>query len=132
MEPAILPKLVLLADNDLDFLDSFAELLDGTRRYRVLKARSPDEARSIIEFYPDLAAVLLDIRLTNDSDVRDTSGLDVAECIPGSIPYLFLSASCRNETRKLVWDKTKKVIQSKTADPRLRVDAVDALFNLVA
>jgi DNA-binding response OmpR family regulator len=68
---------VLLADNDPDFLDTRAEYLE-TSNYVVLKAHTPGEARKLLtDAHVHLA--ILDIRMINDDDDRDTSGLTLAK-----------------------------------------------------
>jgi len=70
-------KLILLADNDRDFLDTRAEFLES-EGYRVLKALSPDEARRLMdEVHVHLA--VLDLRLVDDDDEKDISGLTLAK-----------------------------------------------------
>jgi DNA-binding response OmpR family regulator len=68
---------ILLADNDKDFLNTRAEFLQNAG-FRVLTASSPQEAEHILETARIHVAVL-DIRLTNDGDERDTSGLTLAK-----------------------------------------------------
>jgi DNA-binding response OmpR family regulator len=69
-------KIILLADNNLDYLDSRAEMLEESG-YTVIKASSPEEARKVLEEnYVHLA--LLDIRLRNDKDDKDLSGIQLA------------------------------------------------------
>jgi len=68
---------VLLADNDLDFLAVRRAFLEK-EGYTVFMATSPVEARDILRSGGiDLA--ILDLRLTDDSDERDRSGLELAK-----------------------------------------------------
>jgi DNA-binding response OmpR family regulator len=70
-------KQVLFADNSPEFLDTRAESLEKAG-YKVLKARSPEEAQRLLsEGRVHLA--IIDIRLTNDHDDRDISGLTLAK-----------------------------------------------------
>ena len=69
-------KQILFADNRPEFLDTRSESLEKAG-YKVLKARSPEEARRLLsESRVHLA--IIDIRLTNDHDERDISGLTLA------------------------------------------------------
>jgi DNA-binding response OmpR family regulator len=70
-------RRVLFVDNDPDFLDTRAEFLENAG-YRVLKANGLDEGRRLMaEAYIHLA--ILDIRLVDDDDEKDTSGLTLAK-----------------------------------------------------
>lgn len=69
-------SVILFADNDPDFLNTRAEFLQKAG-YRVLKAYTLEQARQILaEARVHLA--ILDIRLLDDDDERDTSGLTLA------------------------------------------------------
>lgn len=68
---------ILLADNDPDFLNTRAEFLEN-EGYRVLKAFSLEEARQLLtEAHVHLA--ILDIRMVDDDDEKDVSGLTLAK-----------------------------------------------------
>lgn len=70
-------KTILFADNDPDFLDTRAEFLEQAG-YRVLKAYTLEKARQLLcEAHVHLA--ILDIRMENDDDEKDTSGLALAK-----------------------------------------------------
>ncbi|MFT3892791.1 MAG: DNA-binding response regulator [Anaerolineales bacterium] len=68
-------KVILLADNNEDFLDSRAEFLKK-EGFVVLKAPSPQKARDILG-QKRVNLAVLDIRLTDDTE-GDISGLDLA------------------------------------------------------
>ena len=77
---------ILFADNDRDFLETRGEFLKR-EGYDVISAFSPIEAREKVEQEnPDLAIV--DIRLVNDDDDKDNSGLELATEINRSVPVL--------------------------------------------
>lgn len=80
---------VLLADNDPDALATYAEFLTSVG-YRVLTASSPAEARSVMETRRVHLAVF-DLRLVNDDDEKDRSGLNLARESPRVIPKLILT-----------------------------------------
>lgn len=68
---------ILFADNDPSFLITRAEFLEN-EGYRVLKASSLGEARHLLsETYIHLA--VLDIRMVDDDDEKDVSGLTLAQ-----------------------------------------------------
>ncbi len=70
-------KLVLLADNDRDFLNTRAEYLED-EGYRVIRAYSLAQARQLLG-HTRIHVAILDIRLVDDDDERDTSGLTLAK-----------------------------------------------------
>lgn len=80
---------ILIADNDTDFLETRAEFL-RKEQYRVLTASSPTEARrKFAQEHVDV--VIVDIRLVNDDDEKDNSGVELAKEICRSVPVLFLT-----------------------------------------
>jgi DNA-binding response OmpR family regulator len=68
---------VLFADNDVNFLDTRAEFLES-EGYRVLKAASLAEAEWLLREVRVHIAIL-DIRLIDDDDEKDVSGLTLAK-----------------------------------------------------
>ena len=84
-------KVLLLADNDLDFLHTRAEILQHTG-YKVVQAVSVDEARVKL-FSERIHLVILDLRIIDDDDQKDISGLSLAK-EPGfrPIPKIILTA----------------------------------------
>jgi len=85
-----MPKAtILFADNDPDFLNTRAEFLEQ-EGYLVVPAINPTEARRRLEAGGiDLA--ILDIRLVNDDDEKDTSGLTLAKEVARSVPKIILT-----------------------------------------
>ena len=70
-------NVILLADNVPEFLDTRAEFLE-LGGFRVLRAYSLEQARQLLaEARVQLA--ILDIRLVDDDDDKDTSGLTLAK-----------------------------------------------------
>lgn len=80
---------ILVVDNDPDFVALCAEYLQG-KGYRVLRAHSPAEARAVLAGRR-CHLVILDMRLINDADQKDKSGLTLAKEIAASIPKLILT-----------------------------------------
>jgi predicted nucleotide-binding protein len=96
-EEATMAKGTLLfADNDPDFLKTRKEILEQ-EGYRVLTAANPDQARQILgKEHVDLA--ILDIRLENDNDEKDLSGLVVAKNVALAVPKIMLTGFPTVET----------------------------------
>jgi DNA-binding response OmpR family regulator len=86
---------ILFAENDRGFLETRGEFLERAG-YTVIPALSPTEARKKLEEEnPDLA--ILDIRLINDDDEKDNSGVELAKEISRSVPVLILTGSVHHE-----------------------------------
>ncbi|MFP5262400.1 MAG: TRADD-N-associated membrane domain-containing protein [Blastocatellia bacterium] len=82
-------KKILLADNDPKFLKERKEFLEG-EGYQVYPAGTVAEARRLLEQgRVDLA--VLDLRLENDNDERDLSGLTLARTVSPSIPKIIMT-----------------------------------------
>lgn len=80
---------VLLVDNHPDYLKSCSELL-SSNGYRVFPAISPAAALEILEnIYIHIA--ILDMRLIDDTDDKDKSGLLLAKEISAAIPKIMLT-----------------------------------------
>ncbi|MFZ0544647.1 MAG: response regulator, partial [Candidatus Promineifilaceae bacterium] len=80
---------ILFADNDTDFLQTWQEFLEN-EGYRVIPAHNHVEARTVLERRQiDLAVI--DIRLINDSDEKDTSGLNLAKVVAPTVPKIILT-----------------------------------------
>lgn len=95
---------VLLADNDVEYLETVRDLLlrDG---FRVLPALNPGEAKSILE-RGDVDLAVLDIRLLNDEDEKDLSGLQIARNMAPDIPKIIL-------TRWPTWELVRESLQQQ-------------------
>ena len=68
---------ILFADNDDDFLKTRAERLEK-EGYYVVPASDPTQALRVLE-QGEIDLAILDIRLQNDDDEKDTSGLTLAK-----------------------------------------------------
>jgi len=71
------PWSILIADNDIDFLETRAEYLEE-EGYQVLSASSLEEARQLLA-EARIHLAILDIRMVDDDDEKDTSGLTLAK-----------------------------------------------------
>jgi DNA-binding response OmpR family regulator len=82
-------KIVLMADNLPSFLDERREFLKQAG-YTVVTADNPmDTERILKRGGVDLA--ILDIRLVNDDDEEDTSGLELAQKFGQKVPIIMLT-----------------------------------------
>ena len=80
---------ILLADNDPDYLDTCAEFLQNAG-YRVHKAKSVELASDFLQTgWAHLA--VFDMRLRNDEDESDHSGLDLAATAAPTMPKVILT-----------------------------------------
>lgn len=70
-------KKILLVDNDLHYLESTGDYLESVG-YQVLRAASLERARQLLD-YTWVHVAIIDLRLGNDNDERDRSGLDLAK-----------------------------------------------------
>jgi len=82
--------IVLLVDNDEHFLEMERRKLQGDG-YKVIPATSPDEARQVLD-KGSVDIAIIDIRLLNDRDENDWSGIELANSIAPSIPKLIFTA----------------------------------------
>jgi CheY-like chemotaxis protein len=81
--------VILFADNDENFLETRRESLEQ-EGYKVMPALGPDEAREILK-QSEIDIAIIDIRLLNDKDEKDLSGLNLAKIIPPRIPKIILT-----------------------------------------
>ncbi len=80
---------ILLADNDPDFRQTRAEVLKRLN-YNVLLADNPIDTRKLFATKKiDLA--ILDIRLQDDDDEKDVSGLTIAKEVAPTVPKIMLT-----------------------------------------
>jgi CheY-like chemotaxis protein len=96
-----MPKpIILFADNDEDFRKTRAEFLEQ-EGYLVIQAANPTEARQCLEAGGiDLA--ILDIRLENDDDERDISGLRLAKETAEKMPTIVTSGFMEQMVPKII------------------------------
>lgn len=80
---------ILLADNDPESLASSSRLL-RREGYQVIEASSFEAARELIE-NPRLDLAILDLRLIDDNEPSDLSGLELAVRCGGDVPVVILS-----------------------------------------
>lgn len=85
----MLKGTLLLVDNERDFLKTRAELLEK-EGYRVLTASTPSEVKQRLTGNR-IDLFITDVRLENDHDENDMSGLILAKEIPSWIPKIILT-----------------------------------------
>lgn len=81
---------VLVVDNDPDYRTVLKELLEGLG-CRILEASGPDDALQIVDTRPP-RAIVMDMRLQDDDDPHDTSGIKLMRALPSHIPIIVLTA----------------------------------------
>ncbi|HEY0323875.1 MAG TPA: response regulator [Pyrinomonadaceae bacterium] len=80
---------IVVADNDHDFLEELGDFLKRGG-YSVILAKSLEEAKKILQKRRyDL--VILDVRLTDDRDADDNSGLMLARSVSTDVPKIILT-----------------------------------------
>jgi DNA-binding response OmpR family regulator len=83
-------KTILIVDNDQDFLDTFAENL-SIRGFDAFKAKTMEKARQIMRT-DFIQMVVVDIRIEDDDDEKDTWGIKlIQEAEFKSIPKIVLT-----------------------------------------
>jgi DNA-binding response OmpR family regulator len=114
----------LVADNDPDTLHIRAEYLESLG-YRVSRASSYEEAQQLLsETWLHLA--LLDLRLTDDTDDRDQSGLLLAKDEDfRATPMIIL-------TKHPTWEVTREALGPSKEGTPLAVDFIDKREGLEA
>jgi predicted nucleotide-binding protein len=87
---------ILFVDNNADFLDTRSEFLER-EGYKVLKAYTLEQAHQLLE-EPNISLAILDIRIMDDDDEQDTSGIKLARQMPKFIPKIILTGFPTYET----------------------------------
>jgi len=125
---------VLFIDNEPDFLDTRAEFLENDS-YQVLKAYTLEQARQLlVDAHIHLA--ILDIRMVDDDDDRDTSGLTLAkDPTYHSVPKIILTDFPTYQTVRQalgpVMDGLPPAVNflSKQEGPEVMIQAVEQAFT---
>ncbi len=81
---------ILLVDDNASFRSTVREFLE-LHGYEIFEAGDATTAKSIVESQ-DLALVIIDIRLINNDDEDDLSGLVLAKQLPSRLPKVMLTA----------------------------------------
>lgn len=80
---------LLLADNDLDYLETASEYFEKLQ-FNVRKASNPAEAKVELE-KGGIDVAILDIRLVNNKDKNDFSGVRIARTVAIEVPKILLT-----------------------------------------
>lgn len=83
-------RSILYIENDPSFLKAFRELLEY-EGYRVRAATTIAEAKEILRV-ETIQLIITDLRVTDDSDYHDMSGLSFARTIAPAIPKIIFTA----------------------------------------
>jgi CheY-like chemotaxis protein len=108
---------ILFADNQAAFLNVRKEFLLRAG-YRVLVARTVQEAKTLLETQKDLALAILDMRLEDDMDENDRSGIDLARNSGPGIPKIIL-------TGFPTWQATREALSSDLDSLAPAVELID-------
>jgi predicted nucleotide-binding protein len=118
---------ILFADNNPDFLSTCKEFLENAG-YRVVTAANPTQARQVLkEKHIDLA--ILDLRLQNDNDGRDESGLWLAKEVVSFVPKIILTGFPATESARAALRPDMGL--SVAVDYLGKDEGPDALLNAV-
>jgi len=81
---------ILCVDDDSNYVESLKNFLEG-KGYSVRTAMGEAQAKKIIED-EGIALAIIDIRLSNDNDEEDISGLLLAKEVAPNVPKIILSS----------------------------------------
>jgi len=123
---------ILLVDNSTDYRLSLKSLLE-LEGYEVLTASSPSEAKDLIKEIP-IHLIITDLRVTDDNDQDDISGLKFANDVAPTIPILLNTAFPTIDiARRALQSRSQSPIAldfvSKTSGPRAILDSVERVFQ---
>ena len=127
-------RILLIADNDPDFLNTRAEYLEA-EGYKVYKAFSVEQVESLLELVWVNVAVI-DLRLRDDSDPEDVSGLWLAKNLKYlAVPKIILT---RWPTYQAVREALGPSVEglppavdfvAKQEGPRLMLESIERAFQ---
>ena len=127
------PKRVLLADNDSDYRRSLCGLL-VLEGYLVEEAGTPTEAlEKLARDHFDL--VLADLRLQDDTDINDISGMEVAKRASGiGIPCILVTAFPTVDLARLALrsrgaESFAKDLITKVSGPHALLDSINITLS---
>src|SRR5882724_5287279 len=67
---------ILIVENDPDSMQTTVEALES--EFEIIRATNLEQAREAVNNHPEIAAVLMDLRLESDGDKKDRSGWHLA------------------------------------------------------
>lgn len=107
---------ILVADNDASYLKTCAEYI-ALAGYEVEEVGDPEGARRRIE-EGGIHLAVLDMRLTNNDDDKDFSGLTIAKETSPTVPKIILTAYSS-------WDAVREALGTAESDLPPAVDFID-------
>ena len=128
-------KRLLLADNNSEYRHSLRGLLE-LDDHIVEEAGSPDEAKGILESI-EINLALVDLRLTDDTDAADFSGLEIAKLANKlHIPCIIITAFDTVEIARLALrsrgaEAMAVDLVPKKLGPQAVLDAIQLIFTNV-
>lgn len=99
-------RVLLIADNDTKYLKTVKEFFE-VEGYIVFTAETPTEARRVLET-ETLDIAILDLRLLDNEDDKDLSGLDVAMEAAPQVPKIILTSYPRWQDVRIARAPTDK------------------------
>jgi DNA-binding response OmpR family regulator len=127
-----IPNTVLIVDNEAEVRES-ARLRLETKGYHAFVAKTADEARRILESERVYLAII-DVRLQDDNDPNDVSGLDLAAELGPEIAKIILTGFRTPEvTRRALIGYLNQVapaqdVIAKQDGPRKLLETVERVF----
>ncbi len=125
---------ILFADNNAAFLKIRSEFLEN-KGYKVIPAIDPEDAeKKLNDQSIDLAVV--DIRLRDDDDEKDMSGITLAKEVARSVPKIILTGYPDvNYVREVLKPQIKGPdiavdFVAKAEGPKALLDAIEKTLNL--
>jgi len=122
-------SIILMADNLEEFLDERREFLKRAG-YTVITASNPVDAEKLLE-RGGIDLAILDIRMINDDDQDDVSGLELAEKYGHQTPIIMLTGYPTWENVKAALGRDMNGLSpavdflSKKEGPKMMIQAVD-------
>jgi DNA-binding response OmpR family regulator len=93
------PITILVVDNAPDTLSIICDFLEG-EGFQTIKAGSRSEGKRLIELGNNIQLVVTDMRLINEGDARDISGIELAKETRADIPKIIYSQWPSYETAR--------------------------------
>lgn len=106
---------ILIADNDSDFLETRCAFL-RREGFNVKSALGLMEAKCVLE-QEEIDLAILDLRLVNDADEKDFSGLELAKDVAPEVPKIIL-------TNFPAYSAVREALRSRLAGSPVAVDFV--------
>ncbi len=129
---------LLIVDNDSNVRESLVKDVLEPAGYKVIAAGSLEEAEQALLGEELIHLSILDIRLMNDDDQNDRSGIELSQQIDPLIPQLFLTAYKPELFPGLSTDRVpidtgsgfrEVFLVSKTEGPEALLDRIDRILS---